>query len=60
MIKLKEVHQIMLLFGIPKKPIRLTKVTIEDSAFQVNIQTEPTTRRNGLKQGDWLAPLFSI
>jgi hypothetical protein len=51
----------VLYFGIPEKLIRLTKVTMEDSAFYVKIQTElseqPTTR-NGLKQGHGLAPLL--
>jgi hypothetical protein len=34
---------------------------MEDSAFYIKIQTEltePTTTRNGLKQGDGLAPLL--
>jgi hypothetical protein len=61
MIKLTEKNYIKLLyFGIPEKLIRLTKVTMEDSAY-VKIQTEltePTATRNGLKQGDGLAPLL--
>jgi sorting nexin-29 len=51
----------LLFFEIPKKLIRLTKVTMEDSAFQVKIQTElteSTTSRKGLKQGDGMAPLL--
>jgi hypothetical protein len=48
----------MLYFGIPEKLIRLTKVTMEDSAFYVKIQTERTTTRKSLKQGDGLAPLL--
>jgi hypothetical protein len=62
MIKLTEKNYIKLLyFGIPEKLIRLTKVTMEDSAFYIKIQTEltePTATRNGLKQGDGLAPLL--
>jgi sorting nexin-29 len=48
----------MLYFGIPENLIGLTKV---DSAFYVKIQTEltePTTTRNGLKQGVGLVPLL--
>jgi hypothetical protein len=48
----------MLSFGIPEKLIRLTKVTMEYSAFYVKIRTEPTTTINGLKQGYWLALLL--
>jgi hypothetical protein len=62
-INRKKLYRIMLYFGIPEKLIKLTKVTIEDSAFYVKIQTEltePTTTRNGLKQGDGLAPLLFI
>jgi sorting nexin-29 len=60
-INREKLYKIMLYFGIPEKLIRLTKVTVEDSAFYVKIQTEltePTTKRNGLKQGDGLAPLL--
>jgi hypothetical protein len=60
----RKLYKITLFFGIPKKLIRLTKVTMEDSAFQVKIQTEltePTTTKKGSKQGDGLAPvLFNI
>jgi hypothetical protein len=63
-INIEKLYKIMLYFGIPEKLIRLTKVTMEDSAFYVKMQTEltePTTIRNGLKQGDGLAPfLFNI
>jgi sorting nexin-29 len=54
----RKLYKIMLLFRIPKKLIRLTKVTMKDSAFKVKILTEPTTTRKGLKQGDGLAPLL--
>jgi sorting nexin-29 len=56
-----KLYKIMLYFGIPEKLIRLTKVSMEDSAFYVKLQTEltePTTTRNGLKQGGGLAPLL--
>jgi hypothetical protein len=62
-INREKLYKIMLYFGIPEKLIRLRKVTMEDSAFYINIQTELTepTTRNGLKQGDGLAPLvFNI
>jgi hypothetical protein len=63
-INRKKLYKIMLYFGIPEKQIILTKVTMEDSAFYVKIQTElteATTTRNGLKQAHGLAPLlFSI
>jgi sorting nexin-29 len=45
----------------PPQNVRLTKVTMEYSAFQVKIQTEltePTITKKGLKQGDGLAPLL--
>jgi hypothetical protein len=59
-INTEKLYKIMLYFGIPEKLIRLTKVTMEDSAFYVKMQTELTepTTRNGLKQGDGLAPFL--
>jgi hypothetical protein len=54
----------MAFFGIPNKLIRLTKATMEDSTYHVKIGTTITNGfkvRNGLKQGDGLAPkLFNI
>jgi sorting nexin-29 len=57
-INRRKLYKIMLFFGIPLKLVRISKVTMEDSAFQVKIQSEPTTTRKGLKQGDGLAPLL--
>jgi hypothetical protein len=60
-INREKLYKIMLYFGIPEKLIILIKLTMEDSAFYVKIQTElkePTTTKNDLKQGDGLAPLL--
>jgi len=51
-------------FGIPNKPIRLRKATMENLTYCVKIGTITTDGfkvGTGLKQGDWLAPnLFNI
>jgi hypothetical protein len=48
-------------FRIPNKLIRLTKATMEDSTYYVEIMTDGFKVGNGLKQGDGLAPnLFNI
>jgi mannose/fructose/N-acetylgalactosamine-specific phosphotransferase system component IIB len=52
-------YDIMKLFGIPNKLIRLTKATMEDSIYYVNIgpiMTHGFKVQNGLKQEDGLAP----
>jgi hypothetical protein len=51
-------------FNIPNKLIRLVRATVRNSETQVKIQTqltEPFKIRQGLKQGDGLAPsLFNL
>jgi hypothetical protein len=63
-IRRDKLYAIMAFFGIPNKLIRLTKATMEDSTYHVKIGTTMTDGfkvRNGLKQGDGLAPnLFNI
>jgi hypothetical protein len=57
----EENYSKLLLFWNPQKTNKINQRTMEDSAFQVKIQTEltePTTTRKGLKQGDGLASLI--
>jgi hypothetical protein len=61
-IRRDNLYAIMVFFGIPNKLIRLTKATLEDSTYHVKIGTKMTDGfkvRNGLKQGDVLAPNLS-
>jgi hypothetical protein len=50
--------------GIPGKLIRLVRAAVKDTEAQVKVQTqfnEPFKIRQGLKQGDALAPcLFNL
>jgi hypothetical protein len=59
-----KLYAIMAFFGIPSKLGRLAKATMEDSTYHVKIGTTITHAfkvRNGIKQGDGLAPnLFNI
>jgi hypothetical protein len=46
-INRRKLYKIMLFFRIPPKLIRLTKVTMEDSAFEVKIQIEHNEQPQG-------------
>jgi sorting nexin-29 len=60
----EKLYTIMAHFGIPNKLIRLTKATMEDSTYHVEIGTIMTDGfqvGNGLKQVDGLVPkLFNV
>jgi hypothetical protein len=63
-IQREKLYRIMHEFNIPNKLIRLVRATMRNSEAQVKIQTqlaEPFKIRQGLKQGDGLAPsLFNL
>jgi hypothetical protein len=63
-IQREKLYRIMHEFNIPNKLIRLVRATVRNSETQVKIQTqltEPFKIRQGLKQGDGLAPsLFNL
>jgi len=57
----EKLYTIMLDFNIPRKLVRLTRLTMENSESRVNIQgnlTDPFKLNQGLKQGDGLAPML--
>jgi hypothetical protein len=63
MTQLREVlYNILLEFGIPKKPVSLTTGCLNDTYSKIQVgkllsDTFPV--QNGLKQGDALSPLLS-
>jgi len=60
-IKTDQLYNAMSEFSIPKKPIRLTQMTMENTKSQVRIQSDlsdSVITKKGLRQGDSLACLL--
>jgi len=59
----EKLYSIMVDFNIPRKLVRLTRQTMENSESRVKIQEnliDPFKINQGLKQGDVLAPMLFI
>ena len=60
-VEREKIYRALEYFQIPNKLIRLVKATMDNMAAKVQLQTEMTELleiRDGLKQGDGLAPLL--
>ena len=54
-------YKILIEFGIPKKPVRLIKMSLAETYSRVRVGKNVSDRfpiRKGLKQGDALSPLL--
>jgi hypothetical protein len=60
-IKREVLYNFLLEFGIPKKPVRLIKMCLNETFSKVHIGkllSDKFPIQNGLKQGDALSPLL--
>ena len=61
-VRREVLYKILIEFGIPKKLVRLIKMSLTETYSRVWVGKNVTDRfpfRNGLKQGDALSPMFS-
>ena len=60
-VRREALYKILIKFGIPRKLVRLIKMSLTETYRRVRVGENVSDRfpvRNGLKQGDALSPLF--